>query len=417
VTAAPPPPAAILPARFGLARADRAGGAQRLAAALSVLVLAVALIPPLAAAVGLWGLLPMAVAWLVWTTYGGRPRLRAGDITVQPSTLVVRTAGRAPLTLPRDSIVGGVIVPGYGGFDVEVELRDGRALVLEAATLTEAERALGALGVDADKRRSRVPLLADHDAARDRSMAWLLCLAPLSLLLSTSSMPWGILALLVATFGALSFRGIVTVARRTASVTVGLDGIEIPRGGATRFVSLADVADVHLTTAGVEIADADGERTLLLARRGLPEDRVKAVVLRIREALDVRRRRGGAARVAALARGDRSVADWRRELRALAKRGGGYRAAAPSREELVDVLDDPTASAERRVGAALALAGTAEADPAARERLRVAADTCASPRLRVALDGIAAAAADDAAIEAALAEEEAGAAEAHRGEA
>lgn len=416
MTAAPPPPAAILPARFGLGRAGRAGGAQRLAAALSVLVLAVALIPPLAHAVGLWGLLPMAVAWLVWTTHGGRPRLRAGDLTVQPSTLVARTAGRAPLTLPRDSILGGVIVPGYGGFDVEVELRDGRALVIEAATLAEAERALGALGVDAEKRRSRVTLLAD-DVARDRSMAWLLCLAPLTLLLSTSSMPWGILALLVAMFGALSFRGIVTLARRTASVTVGLDGIEIQRGGATRFVSLADVADVHLTTAGVEIADADGERTQLLARRGLPEDRIKAVVLRIREALDVRRRRGGAARVAALARGDRSVADWRSELRALAKRGGGYRAAAPSREELVDLLDDPTASAERRVGAALALAGAAEADPAARERLRVAADTCASPRLRVALDGIAAAAPDDAAIEEALAEEEAGAAEAHRGEA
>lgn len=66
----------------------------------------------------------------------------------------------------------------------------------------------------------------------------------------------------------------------------------------------------------------------------------------------------------------------------------------------------PSASptpAERRVGAAPALSGADDDDT--RERLRVAADTCASPRLRVALDVIAAAAPDDEAIEAALAEE------------
>jgi hypothetical protein len=61
------------------------------------------------------------------------------------------------------------------------------------------------------------------------------------------------------------------------------------------------------------------------------------------------------------------------------------------------------ASAERRIGAALALAATG--DDAQRERVRIAASACASPRMRIALERIAGGDADDQAVDEALATE------------
>ena len=60
---------------------------------------------------------------------------------------------------------------------------------------------------------------------------------------------------------------------------------------------------------------------------------------------------------------------------------------ALTREELSRALDDPDATPERRVGAALALVGTG--DPEAHERVRIAAGACASDALREALQCIA----------------------------
>jgi hypothetical protein len=399
----PAPPQSPLRVRFGLTPAGGGLRAQRLAGGLSLAALAIALIPPLAHLLSFWALIPVMLSWIVWARSGRRPALRDGVIACTEGELFLRARGRRPLALPPEAAVGGLVVPRYGGFDVEISLRNGRLLIVEAASMAAAERVLAALGVGAERRRSRVDLV-DREGA-ERALTWLLCVAPAAVLLAAENLPWAALVFMTVFFAAPALGRLERLARRATSVTVGLDGVEIRCGRAVRFVPLAGAREVRIAEKAVEIERDDGELVEVVGRAGFSEERVRAVVLRVREAIEVQRRRAGAGAHAALARGPRSVTAWREELRVLAARGG-YRAAAISREDLVEVLEDPTAPAERRVGAALALAGTD--DDATRERLRIAADTCASPRLRVALDGIAGAAPDDEAIEAALAEEDAG---------
>jgi hypothetical protein len=76
----------------------------------------------------------------------------------------------------------------------------------------------------------------------------------------------------------------------------------------------------------------------------------------------------------------------------------GFRVDAPSREELLEVIDDPTADEETRAAAAVVLARGRDEETEA--RLRIAREGTASPRLRVAID--AALAGEDDALERAL---------------
>jgi hypothetical protein len=88
--------------------------------------------------------------------------------------------------------------------------------------------------------------------------------------------------------------------------------------------------------------------------------------------------------LAQLDRGGRSASAWRAAMRALLAAPENYREQAVTRDALVEVLESPGAPAERRVGAALALAGAD--DPETRTRIRVAAGACADERLRIALE-------------------------------
>jgi len=86
--------------------------------------------------------------------------------------------------------------------------------------------------------------------------------------------------------------------------------------------------------------------------------------------------------LAALPRGERSVAMWLRELRGA--HGGGYRDLAMSDDQLFDILEDATAGDAVRAAAAVCLA--ARKNDEVNEKLRVAADDVAAPKLRVVLD-------------------------------
>ena len=84
--------------------------------------------------------------------------------------------------------------------------------------------------------------------------------------------------------------------------------------------------------------------------------------------------------LAALPRGERSVAMWLRELRGA--HGGGYRDLAMSDDQLFDILED----ANDAVRAAAAVCLAARKNDEVNEKLRVAADDVAAPKLRVVLD-------------------------------
>ncbi len=88
----------------------------------------------------------------------------------------------------------------------------------------------------------------------------------------------------------------------------------------------------------------------------------------------------------------------------LLRRTASFRAQALAPEDAGEVLGDPTATTEQRIGAAVAL--RALGDEASTDGIRVAASGTAEPRLRVALEKIAEDADAAAEIEAALAEEE-----------
>jgi hypothetical protein len=107
--------------------------------------------------------------------------------------------------------------------------------------------------------------------------------------------------------------------------------------------------------------------------------------------------RGGAA----LRRGTRTVRQWVAALRAIGSGANADMRTAPlPRERLLRIVEDPASPEEERAAAAVALA--TEQDDDGHARMRIVAMHVAAPRLRVAIE--AAAKADDAELEAALAQ-------------
>jgi hypothetical protein len=84
-----------------------------------------------------------------------------------------------------------------------------------------------------------------------------------------------------------------------------------------------------------------------------------------------------------LDRGGRPLEVWLQDLHVFGKASAGYREAAGSPRDLLDIARNGAAPAGRRIAAAAVLAG--QGDPQMRVELRAAAETCVDPRMRVAL--------------------------------
>lgn len=195
-----------------------------------------------------------------------------------------------------------------------------------------------------------------------------------------------------------------------ARIDVGMDGILWRWFSWKKFIPMSDVeAVLRDEERGIQIVRKSGKTEILYAamrqryRSSAQSQHRDAVLARIEETLSAYQQRGPAADVSALVRrGTRTKEAWLDALKGLARREG-YREAAVREEDLLRVVEDPAAPEDARAGAALVLRSFESDD--LKERVRVAANATASPKLRVVLD--AAAKADDAAIEEALAEIEA----------
>lgn len=195
-------------------------------------------------------------------------------------------------------------------------------------------------------------------------------------------------------------------------VVVGGDGLSIQIAGTTRFVPYQEIQSVERIQQSIHPQAAPID-CIALAKRS--EERFVLPFVGQSEALInyflARAHQGIAAATAArvrvaVGREGRSAALWKEALR---KRvgDGGFREMGLSVDELAEVLCQPTASVEQRIGAALALrAVNAEH---ADERIRVAAANTAGERIRVALMAVADDSLEDEALEAAIAEESGGA--------
>jgi hypothetical protein len=237
------------------------------------------------------------------------------------------------------------------------------------------------------------------------------CAAVLSVvLLENRGLAW--IAVPVALAAAL----VAAAATYQGKLRIGEDGLTLNRPFRGRFVPIDDVRDVEIwfeqstgksgavstRLQGLVVTRLSG-KPVYLRMYGRNPGAVEAKERILAAVRDARLRRTPA--LEALARGGRTVEAWHEDLRTLFARGGGFRDQALRQEDALEVLDDPTASVEQRLGAAVALRATGAAP--ANERIRVAAEASAKPRVRVALEKIAAEEDVIGELEAALEEEQA----------
>jgi hypothetical protein len=333
---------------------------------------------------------------LLVTSYVLQMVRRGVDATVEvtPESLVLRREGGAARVVPRAAIRSAYAVlarHGVGRVVVE-EAEDG--LEIEVATMADAEALATALGFAPGSSRVTVDL-----ASRFRRFLHLVLgyftyqfgatLVLFPLMLGLPLLPEPMRGLVGGPVGTLLVVLLYELLKRLAVapvVTVGPDAIVV-RGLRTRTIRTRDIDAVEQLTPVAPIHVRHGGKTTTI--RGLVCDEAKrgAIARHLHAALAARRT-SSPSRLAALDRGGRSVRDWREHLRGVLS-GTGYRDAggATSVDEVVGSLASPAASAEQRIGAALAL--RVAGDPDAETRIRVAAEACVDERLRDALSAVA----------------------------
>ena len=330
-----------------------------------------------------------------------------GTIGVVDSELVI-VRGRERKQIPLTRVVEGRSSPRRN--ELDLTLRGGDQIVAHVASADDAERLLVAAGLDASKRTMRFEL------GETTFLTWMTFLLGPGAVLPLTRAIFQISpiqrgggaaivfsALFVALFVALFY--LVRAAWGPAKLVVGADGIVIDRLLRDEFVSFADLASTTMKHDRVTLTRNDGTRARARARH---LDEVQQAELRARidaATAAFHRGEGEPEALSQLDRGGRAIDAWRASLRVLLDRQSSYRETPLTREQLLAVLESPAAPAERRLAAAVSLSAAGGAEIAT--KIRVAAEACARPQVRIALAAVADGDVDDAAIEAAIAEDEA----------
>jgi hypothetical protein len=188
-----------------------------------------------------------------------------------------------------------------------------------------------------------------------------------------------------------------------AYLTVGIDGIIVQQRFRSQFVSFEDLVSISTAADKVTFALRSG-RTVQAKARHLDPQRQSILQQRIQDTAAIRTQLAADPTAArALDRGERDGATWRQALRGIFEQDRGYRQAQLNSKQVTAILVDPTAPNDRRIGAALALAQTA--DPEVKGQIQWAAQTTANRKIRVALESIAQGALDHVSIDEAAMEE------------
>ncbi len=327
--------------------------------------------------------------------------LFAGTLTVDDDDVTVEGSDGV-LSVPRSEISDGWVEPfGRGSQRVVLRHQNGDLGVVEVESLAAGNAILEAVGFSSDRHALRVRTAGNSSQTlREMAVVGAVFLLSVPLLALGLADEPGTLALAGAATAATV--GIVALlARATVKpvVRVGLDGIAIARGRERTFVPVRDVVGVEMTKAGVEVWVTGAQPPLVLRCWGVQQAALHARILEV-----VRGFGGAAAPPAQLARLDRQgrdLAGWREALRrVVGDDAGDYRRSGLAREDLAKLLAQGDAPAERRIGAAMALASSGDAGE--RECVRIAARACASEELRAVLERIAEDEVDEASVEAAL---------------
>lgn len=356
----------------------------------------------LAPALGRRGMLvgvAVAVASWIASALVGTTRRSGGAVTLERDGLRVEQGQRPPRHVPSSAIRAGFEVP--TDQSVVLELRDGTAIAL-AMSGDDPRRVLEHAGAGPTQRAVTMPLRRTLGAFT------------IGLLTFATSLVGGVILAGALRFaplymGTLPLAVILTVLAVMRlgfpRVVVGADGIRVLGVLRTRFIPHEDVARVEVFEPP-SVLGGDEPPHVRMHRRGgphldlpmiaMPREIMEALALRIEEAAAAHRR-GGARRLDALGRGERSIDAWRRDIERLAAAAHGFRGQALGRDDFDEVLLDPSAPADQRIGAALALrALDPEVGPA---RIRIAAGSSADESLRAAFEAAAEGELDEPAIE------------------
>ncbi len=336
---------------------------------------------------------PLVFAW--WSA----TRRRDAAVRVEDGALCFEEASRT-WRIPLARLQAGYIARGLAETYATLELRGGDTVRITAADEADARAVLTSVGRDVAQLRT----VYRRRRIFHQLLAWMLSpvagglaatmVAPVAASLGLPAVVSGTLVFLCVT----AIFGVVVPPR--LNVTLGRDGMAIGGRLGTRFIPWSEVTRVAPGDGSVVVRLQGGRAVSVWCN---PDDRwvQEAVVDNANSALATHRAaQQRALDIALLDRNGRSVEAWRSALRALAETAGDYRSASVDRDRLEAVLADPSATSERRIAAALALASHEEG----RARVRIAADVSAAPAEREALGRIAAGDDDLAAVEAALAE-------------
>lgn len=355
---------------------------------------------------------PVIVMWALLALSRFWRSERRGRIEVDETN--VRLEGEALLS--RRSIREAHALPTEGRHVVRVSTGS-RLFEVTTATAVDAHNLLAALGFDRAQRAARHDVHLGTSATTLRRLVLVLIQSVLAGVaagagfLERSS---GFVAL-ASVFALGALVALVAGLRAMVTLTIGTDGLLLKRkvGRAPRFIRFDRIERVERQGTTMTIVLTDGPPVQLNAGIGgttrnaerlrgssleLEKQRMEVAAAQIEEA---KRASEGASSASAVlvSRNGRGASAWMRALVATNDASAGYRVAALSPETLWQIVDDTSASASARAGAAVAL--RARLDEEGRQRLRVASETCASPALRVALS--AAAHEPDAVVEDALA--------------
>lgn len=367
------------------------------AAALAAVVAGgVAVAPAIFAATPLVAL--FATFFLLARGGARRPAVIEGPLAVREGEVWVGPRRLAPLAALRH----GVVLPESEGTVLRLEA-SGQTFDLAFADAAAAEHALAELGLDATHAVARFPVLARDVAVFRRRLTRVIGGLVLGILLALGGAALHSVALFLGCLLpaiALSLSLLVPT-----TVVVGTDGLTLRRLGRAEFIgfdglSHAEVAEGPWTmgseTVVVRLVGKDGapRHEILVDQRkegpyteALRQEivaRAQGLASRIDAAIAARGVGATALDRGLLARGTEAPRAWVRSLAALRGRLPTFRAATPPDDEgLLTLLEDPSAAAHARLGAAIALAPR---DGSARARVRVAAQATAAPALRVALE-------------------------------
>lgn len=278
-----------------------------------------------------------------------------------------------------------------------LKTRGGNILSCDVPDAQTAATILQRLGLDASKRTMRMRL---GSVGFLNAIVWLL--GPVAAVQlgeaigNRVGMP-GALSLPIAAFIFLVEFLLVHTLFGPEHIVLGADGIIVERRSGRRFVPYKDLKSIATTDDRVTLRLNNGKKVTAKARHLGQEER-DIIQQRVREALALRDERSAdLAAFVALDRGHRDIKAWREALQGIFDKGGGYRQAKLTLEQIAAVLVDPVAPVERRIGAAMVLSQSGDGE--AKAKIRAAIESSVHRQVRVAFEAIERGDFEDEAIE------------------